>query len=276
MRSFLQQVLGPHTVVGDRSWDHGEALVLEVEDRDGARWYAKQHRSEKKYWRELAAYQDWVPRAFGDRAPVMRAHDDELRIVVLSKVAGVPLEEGTERVHRQAGELLRRLHDLVGPEPWPDPPGFAEGVRRGMETWIDRGGSLLSKDDLAFCRRMVAGLSELPPAVIVPCHMDYSPRNWLVDDAGVVRLIDFERTRREQWIQDLARMHYGLWLRRPELGKAFYEGYGRQPSGLDLEILDRRQASGTLSTIVWAHEHGDEAFEAHGREVLAGLRERYE
>ena len=79
----------------------------------------------------------------------------------------------------------------------------------------------------------------------MPCHRDYTPRNWLVKD-GVQYVIDFEHARLDVWLADLARLHLGIWPDRPDLKEAFLAGYGRQLSDTDHAILQ-----GVALTATW-------------------------
>lgn len=262
-------MVGPCRFEKDWSWDHGEADVLQAVDAAGVTWFAKRHRQRAKYTRELAAYQDWVP-ALGDRAPRLRAFDDELHVLVLSAVPGRAYASDTPQTHHQAGMLLRRFHDVEFLPPWTD---FAAEKQAELEVWTARADGLLTAREIDFVRSEVRGFERLPAPPRVPCHLDYSPRNWLVADDKVY-VIDFERARPEIWINDVGRRHFASWQSDPGLREAFWDGYGRAPAADDLALLIGGYALTAMSTIIWARQHGDESFEAWGREVLSGLMRR--
>ncbi len=274
LEEYVHRVLGSAEVSADRSWEHGEACVLEVRDAGGTSWYAKRHRQEKAYHRELSAYHSWVP-VLGGRAPWLRASDDALRALVMSVVPGSvaadTLASGEEvGVHEQAGALLRRFHDAESPEPW---PGYPQRVAELLEQWIARGGDLIDEAQRTFAREEVRRLVELPEPMRVPCHRDYTPRNWLVDGEGTVRVIDFGHARKDVWVNDLNRMYFAEWRGRPDLRDAFLSGYGRSLAEEDHAVLRGAAVLGAVSSIVWAREHHDPHFEAHHRDVLARLRQ---
>jgi thiamine kinase-like enzyme len=82
----------------------------------------------------------------------------------------------------------------------------------------------------------IAALAELPAPAQVPCHHDYTPRNWLVRD-GRLNVIDFEWSGLDARVADFARLHLGVWATRPDLREAFLEGYGHELSQADHGIL---------------------------------------
>jgi Ser/Thr protein kinase RdoA (MazF antagonist) len=112
------------------------------------------------------------------------------------------------------------------------------------------------------------------PVPVVACHGDFSPRNWLVDEDGVVRLIDFGRFQRDHWTMDLLLMSRRYWLTEPRLRDAFFAGYGRMIEEVDRNYLRAAIGRWAVGTILWAREHDDAPFEELGREALADLLTR--
>ena len=270
LERYVERVLGPCQVAGDRSWVHGESCVIEVRDVAGVTWFAKRHRRADKHRREVGAYRTWVL-ALGDHAPRLRAYDDDLQALVLSSVpgeagSGVASEPDPEIQH-QAGRLLRRLHDVESFGPWDD---FAAETLDEFERWAARAGGLLEPRQLDFARGEVRDLIGLGSPLRVPCHLDYEPRNWLVAD-GRVHVIDFERAGPEIWINDLSRLYFGSWHDRPNLREAFLDGYGRTIGSDDRAVLLGCGALSAVSTVVWARAHDDAPFEEAGRQRLARL-----
>ncbi|HEX5400701.1 MAG TPA: aminoglycoside phosphotransferase family protein [Pseudonocardiaceae bacterium] len=268
VREWVEQVIGSVQVMADRSWAHGESFVVQVRDGDGAEWFVKRHRNAEKHARELAAYQHWVP-ALGSRAPSLRAHDTELRTLLLSSVPGATgtADAMTPQVQYQAGELLRALHGAAPEQPWPD---FVAGQLERFEKWATRAAGLVDARSLDFGRAQVRAMAGLPAQVRLPCHMDYGPRNWLVA-AGRLHVIDFEFARPRCWLEDLGRLYYEPWRDHPDARTAFLAGYGRSLSDDDVGVLAALGASTAVSTIVWAREHDDPPFEETGRRRLADL-----
>src|SRR4051794_12028375 len=84
VRAVASGALGGRcSLVADRSWPYGEALVLELLAPGGRRVIAKAHRQAVKFRDELAAYTTWVP-ALHPQAPEVLAHDEAARVLVLT------------------------------------------------------------------------------------------------------------------------------------------------------------------------------------------------
>ncbi len=267
-----ERFLGPVTLVSDMSWQLGDNKVVQLSDRYGRSWIAKAVRYQEAYERELYALRRWAP-ALAAGAPALLAADDQLRLLILASRPGRLAEEtGAETdpgVHEQAGLLTRRLHDAEPPVL--DGDIAASAVRR-LEVWIARGAHLLSDEDIGFSREEVRPLATIGPVPKVPCHLDNQPRNWLVDDAGTVSLIDFGMCKQEVWVKDVRRLCVQQWVGRPDLRDAFFAGYGRGPTVAELTLLRCYVVYSALSTIVYASEHADAGFEEQGRRTLAELR----
>jgi Ser/Thr protein kinase RdoA (MazF antagonist) len=274
MLELLRRVLGDCTVEADRSWAHGGATVLLVRDARGARWAGKHHRDRDRYRAECDAYRRWVP-ALGDRAPRLRFADDATGTLVLSAVPGAPdWSRGlTPAVQRRAGAALRRLHDAAEPQPWPE---FAAVRLAEFDRWAPAAAELLPAPALAAVRAAVLDLADLPVPHRVPCHGDYTPRNWVlapVDGAGGDRfaVIDFEWSGRDVWVADLARLAAGPWREDPELAAAFLAGYGRALGAVDRAMLLRCAAVRAVFLAGWGHRHGEVALERSARDQFVRL-----
>ncbi len=105
-----------------------------------------------------------------------------------------------------------------------------------------------------------------PPATLVPTHGDWQPRNWLVHD-GVVSIIDFGRAALRPALTDFARLAVQDFRRDPRLEAAFLDGYGADPREADAWY--RTLVRAAIGTAAWAHQVGDESFEAQGHRMLA-------
>ena len=151
--------------------------------------------------------------------------------------------------------------------------GYAASQRRRLADWVRRAGpGVLAADEVDIVSAALAALDDLPDPLGVRCHRDWQPRNWLVDDDGILRVFDFEHWRVEPWVEDLQRLWRDEWQDRPELAAAFFDGYGRRPDEVAERWLEGLAMLGHLTTIVWADEHDDAPFAAEAREHLAAAR----
>ena len=282
--AFATRVLGAVDLIADYSWGHRMSSVIRLRDSTGADWFLKQHRDRERYLTEVSAYHCWVP-ALGNRAPRLRATEDSLQAVILSALPAVPSAwpvdfaelDATGRaeealVHHGAGALLRRFHDGQPVLAWDD---FAAAKADEFDQLVPFAAGLLTSRDLTEARSQVAELASLPCPGKVACHRDYTPRNWLVDDAASVYVVDFEWSRQDVWLSDLARLHLDIWAARPDLQDAFMSGYGRELTGADHAILHGCAVLTGVWLLVKAHETHQPSFEDGSRKALQRLMRKW-
>jgi hypothetical protein len=243
---YAEQILGPCEVEQDLSWEHGLSVVLRLRDAAGAAWIVKRHGDRGRHAAEVFAYRHWVP-ALGSNAPRLIAVSDPMATVILSAVPGEPapwpaadagvLSEAARRAevaqHRRAGVLLRLFHQARPPVQWGN---FGAAKVAEFDVLAPLASALLGKRELALARTEVEALIDLPCPGLVPCHRDYTPRNWVVSGTAQY-VLDYELARLDVWLADLSRLHLGIWATRPDLQGAFLTGYGRQLSSTDRLIL---------------------------------------
>lgn len=278
--AFATQILGPSELVADCSWKHRMSLVVSLRDGGGATWFLKQHNDRERYLAEVTAYHRWVP-ALAGRAPRLRAFDDSLHAVILSAVPGelspwpaADMEDDDSKgriaeaaIQHGAGALLRQLHDGQPALPWDD---FESAKAEEFDQLMPFAAGLLTSHELAMARSQVHELTRQPCPVKVPCHRDYTPRNWLVD-AGRVYVVDFEWSRLDVWVSDLARLHLGIWTTQPDLREVFLNGYGRELEDADHAILHGCAVLTAVWMLVKAHESHQPSFEDGSRTALQRL-----
>jgi Ser/Thr protein kinase RdoA (MazF antagonist) len=278
--AFATRILGPIELVADCSWPHRMSSVVSLRDEGGATWFLKQHNDPERYLTEVTAYRQWVP-ALADRAPRLRASDDSVHAVILSAVPGESppwpaaaaadsddaARSGEAAVQRGAGALLRRLHDGQPALPWDD---FGAAKAEEFDQLAPFAASLLTSRELATARSHVNELARQSCPGRVPCHRDYTPRNWLVDE-GTVYVVDFEWSGLDTWVSDLARLHLGIWATRPDLRDAFMSGYGRQFADADRATLHGCAVLTAVWLLVGAHERHQRSFEDGSRMALQRL-----
>jgi hypothetical protein len=277
---YAEQILGPCELEQDRSWAHGLSVVLRLRDAAGSTWFVKRHAERDRHCAEVSAYRQWVP-ALRSNAPRLRAVNDQLATVILSAVPGEPAPwPGTEAnalsetarvaeaaLHRQAGRLLHQFHEARPPVRW---EGFGAAKLAEFDTLAPLAAALLAERELAIARAEVEALAALPCPDRVPCHRDYTPRNWVVSD-GVPYILDFELARLDAWLADLSRLHLGIWGTRPDLREAFLTGYGRQLSTTDHAILQGCAVLTATWLLVKAREIRQRSLEDATRAALLRL-----
>jgi Ser/Thr protein kinase RdoA (MazF antagonist) len=264
-RTLLAQWLPGANVVRDHSWGLVETTVLEVAHA-GERLIVKAGGdSDHHIARELHAHRHWLgPWTSRGRAPALRHGDETAKLLVTTYLPG-DLVTGDERrevpaTYRQAGELLAVFHAQ---------PAVTDDDYEKREN--DK--SLAALDgphriDTATVERLRAEIATwpAPPAILVPTHGDWQPRNWIVHD-GVVGVIDFGRAALRPALTDFGRLAVQEFRRDPTLEAAFLDGYGADPRLTD--AWHRNLVRDAIGTAAWAYRVGDERFEAQGHRMIA-------
>ncbi|MFL6124242.1 phosphotransferase [Actinophytocola sp.] len=269
VHALARKTLGSVTVTSDATLP---AHVMAFTDTRGRRYLAKRHTSRNRYAREIHAYTHWVP-ALRDRAPQLVASDHEHLVLLLTAVPGATADhvisgaEAERAAHQSAAYVLRQLHDSTPPEYSHD-----MAVTLGQRTahWVDRAGVLLNAGE----RRLLLDHAETiasSPVEVRFCHLDFQPRNWIVDDDGTVRLIDFEHARPDSHIRDMARLAHRYWPHQPDLYQAFVRGYGTYLSEEERTLLYHFGALEAATALVRGRDTDDDALAMHGRAILDRL-----
>lgn len=258
-----------------RGWPHAESLVWQLDALTGASFYVKVYRQARKYEQEVFAYRhflepllEFVPRLVAEKPLGQRA-------ILLTALPGKVLEGQSlkrsqqQALYTQAGALLRKLHDQSFHD---QDIALDLAWQQRFKAWCLRGEAYLAKADIAWLAALLAdALPHLRSYKRLPCHRDYSPRNWLVDGLRL-RIIDFEHTRADLFLGDFQRLAAVYWPQAPDLEAAFWQGYGRNLNSEECYLLTVAMALEALTSIVWATEHQDEVFKAQGQKTLERLR----
>ncbi|MEV7989526.1 aminoglycoside phosphotransferase family protein [Micromonospora sp. NPDC085948] len=215
----------------------------------------KAHRSPDRHHREVHAYQHWTT-ALGDCAPRLIAVCDDPLAIIVTAFPGRMLAETTlsppheASAHRQAGELLHRLHHAT--------PHQAEltmtlTIAERGEHWLHQAKAFMPTSRQAEIRAHLRALARLPPIPAVPCHLDFMPRNMILQPDRRLAVIDFEHSRYDLAARDLVRLADRIWPTRPDLEKAFLDGYG-QLTDLDRQVIEHCTHLDRLTLAVRTHQ----------------------
>lgn len=262
--AFVDAVLPGATIVSDDSWGLLDTRVLHVRSGAGDHTVKASGPENTHFPRELVAHREWtgaLVRA-GDTGRLVAA-DTEDRVLVLERVPGrlalgTP-DETAAAVHRQAGAVLRRLHDQAART---DTDHLAAETAKALRS-LDAPHRI---DPRLEDRARTLLRSSVPhPVALVPTHGDWHPRNWIVQD-GRLHAIDFGRFAFRPAAADLTRLAVLHWEHSPELEQAFFAGYGSDPRDADdWRWTQLREAVGTAA---WAFAVHDERFERQGHQML--------
>jgi tRNA A-37 threonylcarbamoyl transferase component Bud32 len=267
--TLARRTLGPVTAQARANLP---AHIRAFADSNDRHYLAKQHSSRERYEREVHAYTRWVP-AIHDLAPHLVATDPDHLILLLTAVPGVPASNVTpggdaERAaHHAAGTVLRRLHDSAPPD---HSLTMAATLAKRTRHWVGRAGALLTTAQ----RRLLLDHADAIASTAVEvrfCHLDFQPRNWIIDDDRTLRLIDYEHARPDARVRDMARLAHRYWPRRPDLYHAFIGGYGTALDQGERRLLHHFGALEAATALVRGTDTGNPDISLHGRTLLDRL-----
>ncbi|MFC6157507.1 phosphotransferase [Kribbella jiaozuonensis] len=252
-------------LVKDHSWGLIGTLVLEL-TQNGERYIAKAgDAADHHLAREIRAHRNWLtPWTSRGRAPQLVNADDDAKLLLTRFLPGELVEgspaEWAPATYREAGELLAQFHQQSAV---PDDTYESRENQRTL-TYLGKPHRIASE----LAERLQAEIAGWPtaPAILVPTHGDWQPRNWLTDN-GTIRVIDFGRADLRPAYTDLARLAAQQFRSNPELETAFLNGYGEDPREPD--VWHRAQLREAVNTCVWAYQVGDEPFEQQGHRMIA-------
>lgn len=264
-RRLVTRWLPGAIVEEDHSWGLVETTVLQL-THAGSRLIVKAGaENDHHIEREIRAHLNWLdPWTSMGRASVLKHFDAEAKLLVTSWLPG-RLVLGTTHAddadtYRQAGQLLALLHAQTAVT---DDAYETRENRRSL-AWLS-GPHRIAADVEEQLRVEIASWPA-PAETLVPTHGDWQPRNWLIHE-GVVRIIDFGRAAMRPAISDFARLAAQDFRRVPALEAAFLDGYGADPR--EASAWHRNRVREAIGTAAWAHQVGDETFEAQGHRMIS-------
>jgi len=271
--TWAEQYLGTIQSLSDKSWPLLDYTVVYRLTTAKASFYLKSHSLIGKYQQEKRAYQDWAGTL--KNTPDLLAFNDENMLLLMTAVAGELVElndfghRELQEIYYHSGKLLKDLHSIKIIDS--DKLTIRQAYKKRLKAWLPRAKPMVAQQDIDWVEaRVLEIIPELAKFSRVPCHRDYTARNWLYDGKSL-SLIDFEHSRPDFFLTDLERLWGLVFTKDTDLKESFFAGYGKL-SDDDIEILKRSTAFWALNTISWANEHNDRLFEQRGREVLQRLQ----
>jgi len=217
---WVEGVIGPARVLSRFAHVHAYSQLWRL-DAGGKKVWLKMHAQERKWAGEVYALTQWTP-TLGLTPEVLGYRRDPFA-VLLTEVPGTDAESFSfdapteERIWAAAGAWLARLH--AKENDWFGNAGF-DGAQDGAPSYdpvsfvgatIDRRLAeaiplnLFDGNERDFILRASRELlPSLEGETAVAIHRDYTPRNWLCDEAGhLTGIIDFEHSRWDVRAADL-------------------------------------------------------------------------
>lgn len=251
-------VLGVITGVLDASRGRSNSRVWELTCAGGSRFFLKIASTKASYDREVHAYRFAVPALGPGRAPRLQAADPGELAMLLTAVPGEPVAPAVLdmndliRVHRQAGYLLRELHDtLVGPRASVDVLAEVRARTASAGQVVAAAGDLLSHAEQQMVLDLVRELPQLEACPTAFAHGDAREHNFLWDkSSGCAALLDFRQARPAVAVDDFVLLAVGPWIEHPRLRRMFFTGYGRELTGPERKLLPALAAMDAVDSLV--------------------------
>ena len=250
------------------SWGVLETTVLRIDTPDGMRVLKAGGETDHHIAREIRAHREWTGPwvETGHAARLVRA-DEEAKLLLTEHLPGRLVQGDVAATdpatYEQAGALLARFHAQLSVRD----DDFERGVNEKALAWLD-GPHRIPAGDVDRLRAIIADWPE-DAIDCVPTHGDWQPRNWLVDELGTVRVIDFGRADLRPPFEDWERLDSGEFVDRPDLAEAFAAGYGSDPR--DSHAWFRQRTRAGVSAACWSFRFGVAELEERGLRVLADV-----
>jgi hypothetical protein len=186
---FARRQMGSQVRIDNFSRDFGRpSIVWRLTGSDGSRAWLKHHERSQLCERELLGLERFVP-ALGEQtwwsAPTLMTKDDGLEVILMTEVEGEVLDatavsaDECTTMFRLAGQFIRTLHDLDISAP-DYCIGTAAYLRNRLEYYLGESEASIDTGTAAWARELIEQACAVQEARRVPCHMDFSPRNWLI------------------------------------------------------------------------------------------------
>ncbi|MDA1362649.1 hypothetical protein O1R50_23710 [Glycomyces luteolus] len=267
-RALVEAWLPGLELEADMSWGLVETTVLRARAGERTVVVKAGGASDHHIEREIRAHREWTgPWLRQGRAARMLFADADTKVLVTEYLPGT-LIQGTEAAaeldtYVQAGELLRAFHAQSAIED----PDYEARMNAKALAWLDAPHRIDA--DVAETLRAMVRSWPSATATCVPTHGDWQCRNWLIDDAGTLRVIDLGRAGLRPAAEDFERLAVQEFVWHPGAEEAFLSGYGKDPREPDAWFRQRARAG--IGTACWAFQIGDRGYEDQGHRTLAAI-----
>lgn len=194
-------------------------------------------------------------------------------------------ETNLRQAWHDAGEALVRLHSLASGEQFgacrrdgsvagSPVTGAVEYVSSALSLHAEQAERVgyVKSTEIAVVNQAMNVVQAFEGERPVPCHRDYNPANWLIDEQDQwIGVIDFEMSTWDVRVAEFSRYPHWDWMLRPDLISAFFDGYGRRLTAKEQEQLFVAHVQYAVSCILWGKEHEYFGFVREAQQALEAL-----
>ncbi len=292
VKSWLDGLIGKYHIISVHREHSAGTGVWKIGTSLGS-YFLKLHKEEKKWHPEVYAYNNWSS-SYKPYLPELVGvfQENNIQGVLVTAIDGVPLrdidlpESKILNVYSCAGKLARNLHSSERGA-WfgiPDSKGRplsehygepVEYMRADFNRWFSKALTLdsLSKRELKLAHWALDNVSVFSQEPPIPINEDYTPGNWLVNQQGeFVGVVDFECMYWGIEVDSFAILWERYFPRSPEAERAFFEGYGMNPSSeRPLQVKHVCIKIG-IADVVWGIEKNKKKNVELGRRILEAVQ----
>lgn len=244
--SQIISLIGPFQVIQNYRVQGARTSVWKIASQE-KKFIVKFHHRKEKWHPEVFAYTQWTS-AYAPYAPTLIGvlEDDDTQGIIITEIQGIPLREMSlsdktkAEVYFQAGKLAGNLHRCA-PGEWfgrPDQKGSplkdkiddpVTAIKNDFLRWYTKALDLqcLENTEVTLCEWALANLSVFADELPLPINEDYTPGNWLVDQAGKLSgIIDFECMEWGLRMDSFAMLWEKYFPQNALFEEAFWDGYG--------------------------------------------------
>lgn len=244
-------------------------------------YWLKLYPEQRKFTQELKAYKILKEHSIANSPNLVGYLNTPPYTLILTECKGdncseqiFEKTENTDMIFFQAGEFLKRLHQITPPTIDSLTPLNAIIKRFNTIKNANIKEQSISGELITRVESEITRLADYECCLGRSfCHRDYTPRNWHYiqnNTEGIFSVIDFEHSLFDISLLDLTKLNAHYFPKDTKARAAFYKGYysNEKQSEEVKEALDILTLFYGLQTLAWGYKYSDEEYIELGKEAL--------
>lgn len=291
LSEFITNCIGSFQILANYRPNSSRTGVWKISSiRNKSCYYLKTFSRKERWSPEVYAYTNWLPPLKSYVPKLIDVFEqEELYVILITSIDGVIMREAdldikaTTKAYRQAGELIKILHDSqsgtwfgrpdidgnsIEPDPINNPINYVYGsIQETFKRCEEQ--NLLTPMEIELAQWALHNIQVFEHVKPVPISWDSTPGNWLVDECGTVTgMIDFENM---LWGIDVD--HFSILFERyfadnKVAMNAFFKGYGLEVLKDKKEQIQICCIKMAITDIYYGTQNNAEVIVNYGRNLL--------